>query len=157
MPNHGSMPAVDPAPSPVFAVAGTGVIDIIPFDAGDPATDAYGNGLALDADPDVEALGAIDAELSAGDDADGPNVEPAADDLDDADAVPPIAPDDESIPDDRPWEDYVKTEADLEADAFFASFTAAEAAEAAERRGGRGSRRARLRTESDDTAVADRS
>ena len=57
--------AVDPAPSPTFAVAGTGVIDIIPFDAGDPATDAYEDDLALDGDPDVEALGAIDAELSA--------------------------------------------------------------------------------------------
>jgi hypothetical protein len=59
-------------------------------------------------------------------------VEYAPDDPDDADAVPAIAPDDESLPDDRSWETYVKTEADLEADAFFASFTAAEAAEAAE-------------------------
>ena len=54
--------AVDPSPSPTFAVASTGVIDIIPF-AGDPATDADEDGLALDEDPDVEALGAIDAEL----------------------------------------------------------------------------------------------
>ena len=124
--------AVDPAPSPTFAVAGTGVIDIIPFDAGDPATDAYEDDLALDADPDVEALGAIDAELSAGEADEGTTGESGVDELDDADAVPAIAPDDESIPDDRPWETYVKTEADLEADAFFASFTAAEAAEAAE-------------------------
>jgi ABC-2 type transport system ATP-binding protein len=101
--------AVDPSPSPVFAVASTGVIDIIPFDAGDPATDAYADGLDLDADPDVEALGAIDAELGE------------ADEPDETDPVPG----------DRPWETYVKTEADLEADAFFASFTAAEAAAAA--------------------------
>ena len=51
-----------------------------------------------DADPDVDALGAIDDELST--------PEPA-----DAD-------------DDRPWEHYVKTDSDLEADAFFAAFDA---------------------------------
>jgi len=87
-------------PSPTYAVASTGVIDIIPF-AGDPATDAYADGLPLDADPDVEALGAIDEELS---------------DVEDADEPPVV---------DRPWEKYVKTPADVEADAFFATFTAA--------------------------------
>lgn len=61
---------VDSSPNPTFAVASTGVIDIIPFGAGDPATDAY--------------------------------------------------------------EDTLARDADIEADAFFASFTAAEAAEAAE-------------------------
>ena len=80
----------------------TGVIDIIPFDAGDPSTDAYQDGLALDEDPDVEALGAIDAELSDID------ADTGADPAD-----PPSG--------DRPWETYVKTDADLEADAFFAS------------------------------------
>jgi ABC-2 type transport system ATP-binding protein len=109
--------AVDPSPSPTFAVASTGVIDIIPFDAGDPETDAYQDGLALDEDPDVEALGAIDAELTDAD----------------ADADPPLGADDaDPVSGDRPWETYVKTEADLEADAFFASFTAAEAAAARE-------------------------
>ncbi|HYI50690.1 MAG TPA: ATP-binding cassette domain-containing protein [Microbacterium sp.] len=104
-------PAIDPSPSATFAVASTGVIDIVPFAAGDPATDAYADGLPLDEDPDVEALGAIDAELSE----------------------PDLPPDDpEPVPGDRPWENYVKTEADVEADAFFASFTAREAAEAAE-------------------------
>ncbi len=63
--------AVDPSPTAIYAVASTGVIDIIPS-AGDPETD------------------------------------------------------------DRPWENYVKTDADVEADAFFASFTAAEAAAAAD-------------------------
>lgn len=50
----------------------------------------------VDADPDVDAIGAIDDELMA----------PAPPDADD----------------DRPWENYVKTDADFEADAFFASF-----------------------------------
>jgi ABC-2 type transport system ATP-binding protein len=137
--------AVDPAPSPTFAVAATGVIDIIPF-AGDPATDADEDGLALDADPDVEALGAIDAELDdaalddgalddAGlDDAGGSDEVSGPDDDDPVDDDPQMAADeDEPVSGDRPWETYVKTEADLEADAFFASFTAAEAAEAAAR------------------------
>jgi ABC-2 type transport system ATP-binding protein len=137
--------AVDPAPSPTFAVAATGVIDIIPF-AGDPATDADEDGLALDADPDVEALGAIDAELddaelddaalddAALDDAGGSDEVSGPDDDDPVDDDPQMAADeDEPVSGDRPWETYVKTEADLEADAFFASFTAAEAAEAAAR------------------------
>ena len=109
--------AVDPSPSPAFAVASTGVIDIIPF-AGDPATDADEDGLALDADPDVEALGAIDAELEDPDDADDPQI---------------AADDDDTLSGDRPWEKYVKTDADLEADAFFASFTAEQAERAAAR------------------------
>lgn len=90
------------ASAATFSVASTGVIDIVPFTAGDPASDAYQDDLPLDADPDVEALGAIDDELSA---ADLP-----------ADPQDPVAGD-------RPWETYVKTDADVEADAFFASFT----------------------------------
>jgi ABC-2 type transport system ATP-binding protein len=102
-------------------VATTGVIDIIPA-AGDPSTDAYEDGYALDGDPDVEALGEIDAELSAEDLADdepdeGPGDEPRSDG-EPADA-------------DRPWETYVKTDADVEADAFFAAFTAEGDQEAA--------------------------
>ena len=53
-----------------------------------------------DADPDVEELAAIDDELST-----------------------PEPPDED---DDRPWENYVKTEADVEADAFFAAFDSGE-------------------------------
>ena len=49
----------------------------------------------MDADPDVEAIAAVDDELTA--------------------PEPPDA-------DDRPWERFVKTESDLEADAFFAAF-----------------------------------
>ena len=43
-------PPVDPSPNLTFAVASTGVIDIIPFGAGDPATDAYQDALARDED-----------------------------------------------------------------------------------------------------------
>jgi ABC-2 type transport system ATP-binding protein len=103
---------VDPTPGPMYAVASTGVIDIIAFDAGDPATDADQDGLPLDADPDVEALGAIDEELT------------------DDEAAPQPDPVGGPVSSDRPWETYVKTDADVEADAFFASFTAAERAEA---------------------------
>jgi len=101
--------AIDPSPSATFAVASTGVIDIVPLTAGDPQADAYQDDLPLDEDPDVEALGAIDEELST------PDLP--------ADPQDPVAGD-------RPWETYVKTDADVEADAFFASFTAKEAAEA---------------------------
>jgi ABC-2 type transport system ATP-binding protein len=85
-----------------FAVASTGVIDIVPVAAARPAE---GDGLAddattddepLDGDVDVEALGEIDDELN--------EPEPTEDT-------------------DRPWEHYEKTEADADADAFFAAFT----------------------------------
>ncbi|MCP2635766.1 ATP-binding cassette domain-containing protein [Microbacterium sp. HD4P20] len=68
-----------------FAVASTGIIDIV------PQAD-----LPPDPDEDVEALGEIDEELSSG-----------LADSDDA----------------RPWENRVKTEADLEADRFFGRFS----------------------------------
>lgn len=82
--------ADEAAPPPVYQVAATGVIDIIPA-AGNPATDAFADDRPLDADADVEALGEIDDDL-------------------------------EAAPNDRPWETYVKTDADREADAFFAAF-----------------------------------
>jgi ABC-type multidrug transport system ATPase subunit len=75
-----------------FAVASTGVIDVVPaagFEAGAPSA---ASDLPEDADPDVEALGEIDEELSSPEE------------------------------DDRPWESKVKTEADQEADRFFAAF-----------------------------------
>jgi hypothetical protein len=83
-----------------FAVASTGVIDIVTPDRTDPAPDPE------DADPDVKELGAIDDELSTGE------------------------PPDED--DDRPWENYVKTDADVDADAFFAAFDAGDAQRAAD-------------------------
>lgn len=73
-----------------FAVASTGIIDIVPpSHPDDPPPDP---------DPDVEELGDIDEELSASEPAD----------------------DDEA----RPWENREKTEADVEADRFFAAFDA---------------------------------
>lgn len=75
-----------------FAVASTGVIDIV------PSAPAHPEDPPPDPDPDVEELGDIDDELSA--------PEPADDD------------------DARPWERREKTEADVEADRFFAAFDA---------------------------------
>lgn len=120
-----------------FAVASTGVVDIIVVGATEAVANADAeeersapadgdagmpeDGAAArpeDGDADAEALADIDAELSS---------EPVVSDADD-----------------RPWEEYVKTDADLEADRFFAAFdaeaaaaeaAAAEAAEAAEAAG----------------------
>jgi len=90
-----------------FAVASTGVIDIVPT-ASEPGSDrapqsdsapeseSAAEAPPEDADPDVEEIGVIDDELST-----------------------PEPPDED---DDRPWENYVKTDADVEADAFFAAF-----------------------------------
>lgn len=131
-------PADQPAPTepspPWYAVASTGVIDIVPAapqeqqgevghepgqddapqGSEEPSVEEPAETAAIaeeamesaaddpwapeDSNPDVEALGAIDDELST--------PEPA-----DAD-------------DDRPWEHYVKTDSDMEADAFFAAFDA---------------------------------
>jgi ABC-2 type transport system ATP-binding protein len=119
-------PAIDPTPTAAFAVASTGVIDIIPF-GGDPETDALEDGRPLDADGDVEALGAIDDELSEADGADTGAL--AADGADSADADGVEGPDDAPNSSDRPWETYVRTEADEEADAFFAAFTGGDDAD----------------------------
>ncbi|WP_349425449.1 ATP-binding cassette domain-containing protein [Microbacterium sp. LWS13-1.2] len=142
LPAAAEPPLAVSAPS-MYSVAGTGVIDIVPaaaqnaaqpapasaeeqddeqddeqvdaeHAAAEPAAEAPSARAAIleesgeypaddpwapeDADPDVEALGEIDDELST--------PEPA-----DAD-------------DDRPWEHYVKTDSDVEADAFFAAFDA---------------------------------
>lgn len=81
------------ASTAAYAVAGTGVIDIVPATGADASEDDPW--APVDADPDVEAIAAVDDELTA--------------------PEPPDA-------DDRPWERFVKTESDLEADAFFAAF-----------------------------------
>jgi len=105
-------PAPHSAPEPAvttgagFAVAGTGVIDIVTPAEPEPEPEAEPqpgapDAAPEDADPDVDELGTIDDELSA--------AEPPDDD------------------DDRPWENYVKTDADVDADAFFASFDAGDA------------------------------
>ena len=84
-----------------YAVAGTGVIDIVPAAGADaPEDDPWA---PVDADPDVGAIAAVDDELTA--------------------TEPPDA-------DDRPWERFVKTESDLEADAFFRAFDDSDGAAA---------------------------
>jgi ABC-2 type transport system ATP-binding protein len=84
-----------------YAVAGTGVIDIVPsVEADGPEDDPWA---PVDADPDVGAIAAVDDELTA--------------------PEPPDA-------DDRPWERFVKTESDLEADAFFRAFDDSDGAAA---------------------------
>ncbi|MET0812805.1 MAG: ABC transporter ATP-binding protein [Microbacterium sp.] len=124
----GSTPAVESAPldleSPhAFAVATTGVIDVVPpsatwsdgaaDDAAPPTgDDAVPEGFAaddvfpeaapaapLDADPDVEQIGEVDEELEA------------------------PAPENDTAPaEDRPFDTYDKTDSDVHADAFFAAF-----------------------------------
>lgn len=92
-----------------FAVAGTGIIDIIPPSGAGAADDVAGEQAddaeavtapGEDSNPDVDALVEIDDELTDAE-------------LDDA-------PEGEAS--DRPWENYVKTEADVEADRFFGAF-----------------------------------
>lgn len=171
-PGAHSEPEAPVAPAPVaYAVASTGVIDIVPSAAPE------------DADPDVEAIGQVDAELSAEPEAaptgeEGaaaeaapepepepqpepeperqpepqpepqPGLEPEPDLEREQEAEPAPAPADPWAPedadpdveaigeiddelstpeppdadDDRPWEHYVKTDSDIEADAFFAAF-----------------------------------
>ncbi|WP_363428307.1 ATP-binding cassette domain-containing protein [Microbacterium sp. LWH3-1.2] len=119
-PPHGAdtEPDVRPAPAPVaYSVASTGVIDIVPStppEDADPEVEAEPGPAPEpqpspvpepapadpwapeDANPDVDAIGEIDDELSTLEPPDGG--------------------------DDRPWEHYVKTDSDIEADAFFAAF-----------------------------------
>lgn len=92
-----------PSAEASFAVASTGVIDIIPVEVAAVAA-TVDDEPAVDADVDVDALADIDDDLTD-----------ALDDEPDADAP-------EGTVSDRPWEDYVKTEADVEADRFFHSF-----------------------------------
>jgi ABC-2 type transport system ATP-binding protein len=113
-------PAVSPA---AFAVASTGVIDVLPFAATEED--------AVDAAPEPEADATTDDQP-----ADEPtpfealvDEESDGDSLDEVDEELGDATDDTS--NDRPWEEYVKTDSDLEADAFFASFDEQKAAAAA--------------------------
>lgn len=93
--------ASEPPASAAYAVASTGVIEVVP--GRDDAGEEEDPWAPEDSDPDVGAIGEIDDELS----------EPV-----DADA--------------RPWESFVRTEADLEADAFFAAFDTGPVPEVAE-------------------------
>ncbi len=86
-----------------FAVATTGVIDVVPpsteWTADDGVLPEEASGAPIDADVDVEAIGEIDDELSAPDD---------------------------GAPEDRPFDTYDKTESDVDADAFFSAFDASQ-------------------------------
>ncbi|GAA1975522.1 ABC transporter ATP-binding protein [Microbacterium pumilum] len=118
-PDHQPDPQPDPvaavdAPTPPagFVVASTGVIDIITPDEGEPD--------AVDVDEPEPANQPPTFTV------DGQGVTVEGETAGTAEA-PAHIPDS-----DRPWEAYVKTESDLEADAFFSSFDAQRAAAAAE-------------------------
>ena len=109
-----------------FIVAGTGVIDVVPAEETDSA-------------PEDETEAEVEGEFEHGSEAfvtSGADGAPAA--AAEADEIPSVESDEESdgaVPpessdSERPWEDYVKTDSDLEADAFFASFDAAQEAQA---------------------------
>ncbi|WP_457099476.1 ATP-binding cassette domain-containing protein [Microbacterium sp. P5_E9] len=102
-----------------FAVAGTGVIDIIPVadETSDPDV----------ADDEVHADGAeAGAEGDGAPDDGDDSAEPAADD-----AVTEDSPEEAPHDVERPWEEYIRTDSDEEADRFFSSFDADQAAAAA--------------------------
>jgi ABC-2 type transport system ATP-binding protein len=82
-----------------FAVASTGVIDVIPLGDDERAADAPEQPTPQDADEGTPDEGTPD------------------------EGTP-----DEPADEDRPWEDYVKTDSDVEADRFFAAFDASAGA-----------------------------
>lgn len=105
--------------TPSFAVAGTGVVDIIPAEEreGAPTEDEPEEGSETAGGDETGAV--EDGDVEDGD------VEGEPDDIPEGD---------EGLEaDDRSWDQYVKTDADLEADRFFAAFDRAAAAEAEER------------------------
>ncbi|GAA1956667.1 ABC transporter ATP-binding protein [Microbacterium deminutum] len=130
-----------PAAHPAFIVASTGVIDVGSSEA-EPRTEAFIPPEAEEAPgPDAEET-TVAAEDATGDAEDGTvGAEDARGDPDEAVDDPDlVGSDDEPLDEvasavspesDRPWEEYVKTDSDLEADAFFASFDASQAAGAA--------------------------
>ncbi|WP_169583558.1 MULTISPECIES: ATP-binding cassette domain-containing protein [Microbacterium] len=109
-----------------FAVAGTGVVDIIPAEEreGEPTGDEPAEGGEVRVVDGVEGDAVDDGEVEDVDREDG-DVESEPDDIPEGDEGPEA--------DDRSWDRYVKTDADLEADRFFAAFDRAAAAEAEER------------------------
>ncbi len=105
-----------PAASAAFVVASTGVIDVVSRDA-EPEPGAFVP-IETDEKPATDASGGADSTGIADDSgATSPDDERP-------EAAAPL----EVADPERPWEDYVKTDSDLEADAFFSSFDAAQAA-----------------------------
>ena len=122
-------PEAEPAPTTAsFAVASTGVIDIVPTGGvAEPVEEP-------EPEPDPEAAGEPEAESAGEPEADsadepepveepGPEAEPEpSEEPDPESADEPYAPES----DDRPWEEYVRTDSDVEADRFFAAFDTTE-------------------------------
>lgn len=120
---EGSAPAPDAAAAG-FVVAATGIIDVVPT-ASEPAEPVPAP------EPDVEpadehvSTGSVFSVGSSGETVSTEAisiVETSDEPVDDSDAGEPEGDAE------RPWEQYVKTEADLEADRFFSTFTREEAA-----------------------------
>ncbi len=101
----------DPAPA-AFVVASTGIIDVVPPSSPDDDTLAdapSGAAFAVGSSGETVTTDSVEVVDEGAD-------EGAATDVD------------ETADGDRPWEQYVKTEADLEADRFFSTFDREEAA-----------------------------
>lgn len=103
--------AEPPASTAAFVVASTGVIDLVAVEeaqaAAEPEPEAEPELAEPEAEAEPEPEAAPEPEPEAGPE---PEPEPESDDVD-------ALADDE-----RPWEEYVKTDADVEADRFFAAF-----------------------------------
>jgi ABC-type multidrug transport system ATPase subunit len=150
--------AGQPQPPAGFVVAGTGVIDVVAAEeaeaqlepTNEEAEPEHGNEDSVaepgghdeaqpeGAEPAAEEPEAAHEEAAPASEepASQPEeIEPAAQQPEDSDDLEGLDEDELTVPapaesseSERPWEDYVKTDSDLEADAFFASFDHAEAA-----------------------------
>ena len=103
-PEEAAEPDADAPGAAAFAVAGTGVIDIIPVD-------------------DETAAAGVEEDEPHGDavESDAPTDDQSTED----------SPDEAPHDVERPWEEYIRTDSDEEADRFFSSFDADRAAAAA--------------------------
>lgn len=151
-PEHADAEATAELAHAGFVVASTGIIDVIPSASEDGAREdgAAADGAAAEESvPEVDVTPAADEAprqeashgvFSVG--ATGETVETATIDIvgvdtpEDAPAGDDAPADDEvSEASDRPWETYVKTESDRDADRFFAGFTADDGPEAGQETG----------------------
>ena len=122
-----------------FAVAGTGVIDIIPApdessddSPADEPAEAEIVEAGADADEDRDDSPRTYAEAADDDAVDEPARVEAPEDSAEADVTSTEDTSAEAPHDvERPWEEYIRTDADEEADRFFSSFDADRAAAAA--------------------------
>ncbi|SIT86579.1 ABC transporter ATP-binding protein [Microbacterium sp. RU33B] len=102
----------DAAPA-AFVVASTGIIDVVPSSSADdddtPADAPSGAAFAVGSSGETVSTDSVEVVDEGAEEGASPDVDETADG-------------------DRPWEQYVKTEADLEADRFFSTFDREEAA-----------------------------